>query len=242
MRVSQAKAKNRMERLTGTQWRGQSLVTELPRPDGMGAYIPGRALVGHEDVPPDEPPQTLLPRTAGREAVIAHSRAHYAKSRTEVEAQIGHLMGWDTRRDMPPTFAGDDPAVAEGKGRAFTTMTSLGVPREQALDLLARFSLVAIERQIAWLPHRGAKNPARFLMAAVEGDYEMPPGVRRQELLAAALREQNAREQGAQEQAQDGGRRMPPANTPAPEAAVEETPLDTKNIPPDGEEIPLDEA
>lgn len=195
MRVSQAKARNRMQRLTGTQWRGQPLVAEMPRPDGLAAFVPGRALVAHEDVPPPEPPLPPLPQTAGRETVIAHSRARYARTRAEVEAQIGQMMGWG-----PPAFSGDDPAVAEGKRQAFSAMTNLGMPKEQALDLLTRFPLEAVERQIAWLPDRNAKNPARFLAAAIEGDYEMPPGLRRRALLAAALQEQDKREQEEREQ------------------------------------------
>ena len=114
-------------------------------------------------------------RAAGREAVIAHSRAQYAKSREEVERQIAEMMGWG-----PPAFAGDDPAVAEGKQTAFKAMNNLGMPRDQALDLLSRYDLGEVERQIAWLPSRGAKNPARYLAAAIEGSYDMPLSLRRQ--------------------------------------------------------------
>lgn len=189
MRVSQGKARGRLQRLTGIEWRGQPLVAELPRPDGLAAFVPGRQLVAHEEVPPPEPVAPPPLRVAGRDAVIAHSRARYARTREEVEAQIGQMMGW-----APPAFAGEDPAVAEGKGRAFVQMTNLGMPREQALDLLARFPLEAIERQLTWMPDRNAKQPARFLAAAIEGDYEMPPALRRRAVLAAALREQNERE------------------------------------------------
>ena len=83
------------------------------------------------------------------------------------------MMGWG-----PPAFEGDDPAVVEGKRQAFTAMTNLGMPKDQALDLLARFDLGEIERQVSWLPQRNAKNPARFLAAAIEGSYEPPLGVR----------------------------------------------------------------
>ena len=69
--------------------------------------------------------------------------------------------------------------MAEGKQKAFKTMTDLGMPKDQALDLLARFDLGDVERQIAWLPSRNAKNPARFLAAAIEGGYDMPLNLRR---------------------------------------------------------------
>ena len=114
-------------------------------------------------------------RTPGREAVVAYSRARYAKTREEVERQIGEMMGWG-----PPAFAGDDPAVADGKRQAFQAMTGFGMPKEQALDLLGRFDLAAIESQLTWLPQRNAKNPARFLAAAIDGGYDPPLAFRRQ--------------------------------------------------------------
>ena len=96
----------------------------------------------------------------------------------------GHLRSWrDAFRAAlgrrPVAFAGDDPAVAEGKRQAFKVMTDMGVAKEQALDLLGRFELGAVESQLAWLPQRNAKNPARFLAAAIEGGYGRPLGARR---------------------------------------------------------------
>ena len=185
MEVSHGKAKGRLERLLQAAWQGQPLATLLPRPDGLDAYLPSRPLVAHEDAPVPEPPEAAPLRTRGREAVAAYSRARYAKTREEVERQIGERMGWG-----PPAFAGDDPAVAEGKRTAYKAMTDVGMPKDQALDLLSRFDLGDIERQIAWMPSRGAKNPARFLAAAIEGGYDMPPELRRLALQKAALREQ----------------------------------------------------
>jgi len=60
--------------------------------------------------------------------------------------------------------------VAEGKRNAYRALTNVGMPKEQTLDLLGRFDLGAIERQIAWLPIRNAKQPARFLAAAIKGN------------------------------------------------------------------------
>ena len=175
MEVSHGKAKGRMERLTQTSWQGQPLATLLARPDGLDAYLPGRRLVDHEEIAEPEPPQAAPLRTPGREAVAAYSRARYAKTREEVERQIGEMMGW-----TPPDFAGEDPAVAAGKRQAFKAMTDVGMPKEQALDLLGRFDLGVVESQIAWLPQRNAKNPARFLAAAIEGGYDRPLALQRQ--------------------------------------------------------------
>ena len=176
MGASHGKAKSRMDRLLTAQWRGQPLAGLLPRPDGLDAYLPGRQLVAHEEAAPPQVPKAAPPQTAGKEAVVALSRARYAKTRGEVEAQIAGMMGWG-----PPEFPGEDPAVADGKRRAFKAMTDLGVPRDQALDLLSHFDLGAVERQIEWLPSRGAKNPARFLAAAIEGGYDRPLSLRRSE-------------------------------------------------------------
>ena len=173
MEVSHGKARSRMERLIQTSWQGQPLATLLARPDGLDAYLPGRPLVAHENASEPEPPEATPLRTPGREAVVAYSRARYAKTREEVERQIGEMMGW-----TPPDFAGEDPAVAAGKRQAFKAMTDVGIPKEQALDLLARFDLGDVERQISWLPQRNAKNPARFLAAAIEGGYDRPSGAR----------------------------------------------------------------
>lgn len=175
MQVSHARARSRLHRLTQARWQGQPLVTVLGRLDGLDAYLPGRHLLAHENAAVDEPPPPAPLRTAGREAVIAYSRARYTKGREEVEREIAQRMGW-----APPDFAGEDPAVAEGKQRAYQAMTTVGMPKEQALDLLSRFDLGDVERQIAWLPSRHAKQPARFLAAAIEGSYDMPVSLRRQ--------------------------------------------------------------
>jgi hypothetical protein len=203
MQVSHAKARGRLHRLTQTKWQGQPLVTVLSRPDGLDAYLPGRHLLAHESAPVDEPPQSAPIRTAGREAVIAYSRARYTKGREEVEREIAQRMGW-----APPDFTGEDPAVVEGKQRAYQAITNFGLPKEQALDLLARFDLGAIESQIAWLPSRSAKNPARFLAAAIEGGYDPPSNLRRQiggdekKTEEQKTEEQQAQEQWAEEQQQ----------------------------------------
>jgi hypothetical protein len=215
MGVAPAKAKSRLDRLVRGTWQDQPLVEMLGRPDGLDAYLPGRLLVAHEDIVPREPVQVAPMRTPGREAVVAYSRARYAKTREEVERQIGEMMGWG-----PPAFAGDDPAVAQGKQKAFQAMTGFGMPKEQALDLLSRFDLGAVESQISWLPQRNAKNPARFLAAAIEGNYDRPLALRRQTGGAepgnrAELENRAEPEHGAEHRAEsegDGATGNPPAD------------------------------
>lgn len=176
MQASPVKARARMTRLAGMDWRGQPLVSVLTRPDGLDAFLPGRHLLAHEEAPDPQEASSPAPyRAAGREAVIAHSRAAYARTRSEVESEIEGRMGWG-----PPVIEGEDAATAERRRQAFGRMTALGVSREQALSLLARFDLRRVERQLEWIGHRNAKSPDRFLVAAIEGDYEIPPALRRQ--------------------------------------------------------------
>jgi len=111
-----------------------------------------------------EPP---LENRAGREAVIAYSRARYANPREEVERIIAEQYGHD------PAELGDGPeAVARRQ------LSGLGVPRDTVNALLTEHSLEEITDQLKWLPLRGAKSPARFVVAAVQGDYAPPVGVR----------------------------------------------------------------
>jgi len=173
MEVSHAKAKARMERLLQLQWQEQPLVQRLERPDGLDAYLPGRRLLAHENAPAPEPPQPAPIRTAGREAVVAYSRARYATPRVEVEADIARRMGWGA-----PAFEDDPPEVAEEKQGLYDKLSEQGMSRSQALDVLGRFDLAVVRQQLEWMPHRAAKNPSRYLQAAIENNYEAPVAVR----------------------------------------------------------------
>ena len=175
MQTSEAKACARMQRLEQAPWRGRPVVNLLPQEGSPAAWMPAPSLLDVREAPASLPIPEPLPRPAGREAVTAWSRDNHARPRAEVEQDIARRMGWG-----PPAFDGDDPTVAEGKRQAYGQLTGLGLRDEQALDVLARFDLSRIGRQIEWLPHRQAKSPARFLLAAIEGDYDPPPSVRRQ--------------------------------------------------------------
>ncbi len=179
MQASHAQARTRMLRLSRRVWRGQSLVTELNRQSGLDAYLPGRQLLGSYQMPqaPAATAQTVLtePR-AGRDVLIAHSRARYATPRAEVEADIARRMGWG-----PPAFEDDLPEVAEEKRQLYDKLSEQGMSKSQALDILGHFDLAVVRRQTEWMPHRAAKNPARYLAAAIEGDYEAPMAVRAQQ-------------------------------------------------------------
>ena len=176
MKVSHAQARARMQRLSRHQWQGQSLVVELTRQSGLDAYLIGRHLLGSRQLSETSVvplPAALSEPRAGRDMLIAHSRARYGNPRAEVEADIARRMGWG-----PPAFEDDPPEIAEEKRLLFERLSEQGMPKSQALDILGRFDLGLVRRQLDWLPHRGAKNPSRYLQAAIENDYEEPVALR----------------------------------------------------------------
>ncbi len=181
MHTSEAKARARLQRLEQTQWQGQPLARCYSQENGQEVWTPASHLLDAQEATPAPASADPVIRPAGREAVFAWSRVQHARPRQEVEQDIAQRMGWG-----PPAFAEDDPAVAEGKRQAYGQLTTLGLSKEQALDALGRFDLSRIQRQIEWLPLRQAKSPSRFLLAAIEGDYEPPPTLRlRRELVQA---------------------------------------------------------
>ena len=90
-----------------------------------------------------------------------------------MEADIARRMGWG-----PPAFEDEAPEVAEEKRALYGLLSGQGMTNAQALDVLGRFDLGRVRRQVSWMPHRGAKNPARYLMAAIENDYDPPVAAR----------------------------------------------------------------
>ena len=177
MQASHAQVRGRMRRLSRRQWQGQPLVRELNRQNGLDAYLPGRHLVDSQEESQDEhslvPSVVLSEPRAGRERLIARSRALYATPRADVEADIARRMGWGT-----PLFEDEEPSIAEEKRQLYEKLSEQGFPKDKALDVLGRFDLGQIRSQIEWMPHRGAKNPVRYLMAAIENNYEPPVAVR----------------------------------------------------------------
>jgi hypothetical protein len=217
MEVPEAKARARMDRLVRLTWRGNPVVTALRRDSGLDSYILAPHLV--EEVPaPSEPESASASPSsppfvpAGREAVVSHSRAAYARPRAEVERQILEQLGHS------PDEAEDTPG-----GEVRRRLRALGVPREQADLLLAAHPLDAIQDQLDWLPYRQANNPARFLVAAVENRYEPPARIRLERALAAEA-EEEADSTGAGTAATSTA---PPLFVDADEAAVPEVQDDT---------------
>ena len=105
-------------------------------------------------------------RPVPREEIIQRSRDRYATPRAEAEVLVEAQLG-----RVPP-----EPAPEGREGEAYHALLEVGISDLDARQLLAEFPIESIEDQLAWLPVRGARNPVRFLTAAIRGSYAPPPG------------------------------------------------------------------
>jgi hypothetical protein len=173
MHVLPAKAKARMRRLCDVRWKGEPIVIFSKSASGLSAYSLNPRLVTYrhrEEATRRESNRHQSPSYAApREAIIEHSRHHYARPRAEVERMIAHQMGHDM-------------GESEDERKLRFRLENAGLTREQAKELLATYDLDSIAQQLDWLPYRHAKNPAGYLIAAIEGGYSEPRAVREERL------------------------------------------------------------
>ncbi len=197
--LSAVRLRERLQRLTERIWQGEPLLKHHQTASGLHQFspVPSLLAVRHRLVFPDTSrpgtplvyPEYLERHTAVdnvvrggfREAIIAHSRARYTRPRAEVEAQINRFLGWEPPQ---PKEVEEIPTTPEEETRLHLKrqLLALGIAQEEALLLLDTYPPAHIQRQLDWLPHRHARNPAGFLLAAIEGDYEAPLTVRLQQL------------------------------------------------------------
>ena len=170
--LSPNKTRIRMNRLIDFRWLDQPIVLYHRAESGVETYDlrPGFLPVKEERVNPL--PQPVL-KAARREAVIEHSRRTYARTREEVEAEIARLNNWKpigekVIEDVKPL----DPQTTKLR----VALIEVGLLEQQADELLDRYEISRIERQLEWLPLREARSPAGFLLSAIKNDYEAPPG------------------------------------------------------------------
>ena len=104
-------------------------------------------------------------RPVPRAEVVERSRRRYATPRAEAEAAVIDQLGIVPAEPIPEGRAGD----------AYHALLSVGVPEPQVRQILKEAPIEEIEAQLAWLPERGARNPGRFILAAVRGSYAPPP-------------------------------------------------------------------
>ncbi len=181
--TSPAKVRARFERLCEVRWLGQPIVFATQRGDGLDGFAPIPGFIPLVEEPPHGENGPVI-HVVPREAVIAHSRRTYARSRSEVEREIESMMNWKkpqpsspklsspTRSGTPPTPT--PPTVTSEQAELLSQLLEVGLLPEQADDLMKRYDALRIRRQLAWLPRRRAKNAAGYLLAAVKDDYAAP--------------------------------------------------------------------
>lgn len=181
MGVSAVKVHTRMQRLTQFVWQGEPLAVFLRPESGLDSYMPHPKLIAYEHTAEPQAAARESPpvyRAAGGEAVRAHSQRHYARPRAEVERDIAQRMGWhQPAMEGTPAVASPAPPMTPEDNAVTQVRQQLervGISAEQANALVQRFDLLRIQRQLSWLPYRKVRNPAGFLVAAIEDNYEAP--------------------------------------------------------------------
>lgn len=178
MRVSQSKAKARMQKLQQFSFEGECLVTAITRGNGQEAYALRNRFVPVIEQPIEAPQPTTI-KSVPRQRLIEYSRNRYAKTREEVEKQIAEINGWDVPQRNEgaqsetvqfQTEYTEPPRRKELRCR----LQNVGVVAEQIEYLMATFESERIEKQLQWLPFRHARLPSAYLVAAIIGDYEEP--------------------------------------------------------------------
>lgn len=107
-----------------------------------------------------EPPATETPP-------IAHAAAVPAAASPSDSAASGLS---NAPADVPVASLGQQKVAPSLRRR----LKNCGLTREQTEKLLTAYSRERIERQLEWLPFRNAKNPAAYLVVAIEKNYEQP--------------------------------------------------------------------
>jgi len=183
--TSPAKARAHFERLCEVRWLGQPIVFATQLGDGLDGFAPVPGFIPLVEEPTHDENGPVI-RVVPREAVIAHSRRTYARTRGEVEAEIESMMNWKKtqpslplQQGTPPQRATPPPGITSptmtpGQTELHAQLVEVGLLPEQADDLMKRYDALRIRRQLAWLPRRQAKNAAGYLLAAIKDDYAAP--------------------------------------------------------------------
>ena len=182
--LSAYKTRLRFERLSEVRWLDQPIVRATNWGNGMDGFALSPGFIPTVEEPQGEvasPPIQAVPR----EVLVERSRRTYARTREEVEREIAEMMNWrkasqsassqpvvsESPAQNPESALSAEQAELRGK------LIAVGLLPEQADHLMKRFDAVRIHRQLAWLPLRGAKNQAGYLLAAVKDDYAAPRAI-----------------------------------------------------------------
>ena len=170
MGISERDARKQFLALTRIQWQDSPLVRHLSG-DTTERFTLGNQVLGEEtldtSLPIPLPVKSNHGTTGHRESIVEASRERYGRPRLEVEKIVLEQMGYH------PEENSDTP-----EGEVRRGLRSLGIPRDQIDELIEEFGIEACHRQVLWMPLRGAKNPARYVVAAIQENYSPPRGLR----------------------------------------------------------------
>jgi hypothetical protein len=176
--LSESKARERIDRLCSVTFEAAPLAHRITHDSGLETVHLSRAVLAEREAAVGDRDSldisAPIPNLERREAIIAYSRAAHARPRAEVEAEIAVFYGFHSEE------AADTPA-----GQARRRLIAVGVPREEINLLIEQHPVQDILNQLDWLPMREARNPARFVVAAIQNRYEPPPRVRLERVLGA---------------------------------------------------------
>jgi hypothetical protein len=146
---------------------GAGMIFETTLPWDEKGYSLSKRVGVPVDIAPKPSPLALSEkpyRPVPREVITERSRRKYGTPRAEAEALVTEQLGITPPEPIPEGKAGD----------AYKALVAVGIIDQEARNLLAEYPIEVIEAQIEWLPVRGARNPARFLSAAIRGNYALP--------------------------------------------------------------------
>ena len=159
MNASLPAARRRLERLARRQWRGAPVAVTAARLRGPGRLGARTPLLSREEAPREA---RSAPRPVPRGGAGGGPRPQPRPLRPHPAGGGGGDLGahgLGARRPLTATTR----RWRRASGRPTRRMTDLGMPRDQALDLLARFDLDRVERQVAWMGRRAEKpRPASW--------------------------------------------------------------------------------
>lgn len=167
MKVPTHQAKASMHRLAKRRFLENAIITEVAHDNGLLTYSLHPRWVGYEHLTVSPPHSTSPVRVSSRSTVVAHSRQQYARPRAEVEKIIAEQLGHDATE-------------TEEQKKLRIRLENAGLNSQQAKETIAAYPADAIAQQLDWLPYRNAKNPAGYLLAAIEGRYQEPKAIRSQ--------------------------------------------------------------
>lgn len=95
--------------------------------------------------------------------MIAQSREKYAEPHEEVERIVAKGLGHEEPEED------DSP-----EGMLWRALLNVGLNKNEVAGLLSEYPHDRVQQQLDWLPERGARNPARYLLAVIRGDCAAP--------------------------------------------------------------------